>query len=135
MALILPIGSIVAYAGPIDGNWEVANGWLLCDGRSLDRKKNDGGRPSGPYQPLFDALGSSWGGDGVNKFNIPDLRGRFLRGVDMGAGNDPEAGSRGPSNAGGHGGDQVGSVQLDQLGRHAHELNDPERVNARETPG
>jgi microcystin-dependent protein len=74
-----PIGSIAAYAGPIDAAFESANGWMLCDGRSLNRTD-----PS--FSPLFNQIGSSWGGDGVNAFNIPDLRGLFLRGVDVGAG-------------------------------------------------
>ena len=51
-----PIGSIVAYAGPVDAAWETANGWMACDGRLLDR--------ADPlYTPLFDAIGFIWGGD------------------------------------------------------------------------
>ena len=33
----LPIGSISAYGGPIDAAFEAATGWMLCDGRSLNR--------------------------------------------------------------------------------------------------
>jgi len=65
---------------------------------------------------LYSALGDAWGnGDGSTTFHLPDLRGRFLRGVDAAAGNDPDAGSRTVSNAGGNSGDAVGSVQDDAI--------------------
>lgn len=122
MAIVPPIGTIMAYAGPINSAWEVANGWLLCNGRLLDRTAND---PAGaPYQGLFNAIGSGWGGDGVNGFNIPDLQGRFLRGVDNGSHRDPDAASRDAPNPGGHTGDRVGSLQSDQYASHAHTAND-----------
>ena len=110
-----PVGTIAAYAGPITPAWETASGWLKCDGRSLNRTNAD-------YTALFNKIGSSWGGDGVNQFNIPDLRGNFLRGVDDGTGRDPDAGSRVASNAGGHTGNQVGSVQDSQFKHHAHSI-------------
>ena len=110
-----PIGTITAYAGPVNAAWENANGWLLCDGRSLNRT-------TPVYGALFNQIGSSWGGDGVDQFNIPDLRGYFLRGVDSGTGRDPDANARGASNTGGHAGNTVGSVQGDQFATHAHAI-------------
>jgi microcystin-dependent protein len=81
-------------------------GWLICDGASLDRTL---------YPELYEAIGTAWGvGDGTATFNIPDLRGRFLRGVDNGEGNDLDAGSRTPTN-GGNAGDNVGSLQEDAI--------------------
>jgi microcystin-dependent protein len=120
VAAPIAIGSIIAFAGPGPGEaeWEEKSGFLLCDGRSQDRKA-DGGK----IQPLFDAIGSSWGGDGVNKFNVPDLEGRFLRGVSGSSGRDPEATDRLAAKPGGHIGNQVGSVQEDTLQKHKH--NDP----------
>ena len=41
----------------------------------------------------------------------PDLRGRFVRGVDSGAGQDPDAAKRTASALGGNTGDRVGSFQ------------------------
>lgn len=41
--------------------------FLPCDGRSL--RVSD-------YQMLFALIGTTYGGDGVNTFNLPDLRGR-----------------------------------------------------------
>ena len=70
-----PIGSIIAYAAPVDNTWETANGWMLCDGRLLDRADPQ-------YAALFDAIGHLWGGDLRDLFHVPDLRGYFLRGVE-----------------------------------------------------
>jgi microcystin-dependent protein len=118
--MAIPIGTIMAFAGPISPAWEQANGWLLCDGRSLDRTAQNQ-----LYMPLFNAIGSSWGGDGVNMFNVPDLRGRFLRGVDGGSARDPDIKSRAECNPGGHAQGLVGSVQEDQIDSHTHGVNDP----------
>jgi len=43
-------------------------GWALCNGQSLAISQNDA---------LFTLLGTTYGGDGVNTFNLPDLRGRM----------------------------------------------------------
>lgn len=42
-------------------------GWLFCDGSLL---------PISQYEPLFVLIGTTYGGDGVNTFALPDLRGR-----------------------------------------------------------
>lgn len=75
----VPVGSIIAMASnnaPPD--------YLVADGQALS---------SGRYPELFEAIGSTWGtggDDGTDEtdFNIPDLRGLFLRGDDMGSGSD-----------------------------------------------
>jgi microcystin-dependent protein len=95
-----PIGAVIAYAG---NNPSMGQGWLPCDGRTLPI--ND------TYRPLFNAIGTINGGNGSSEFNLPDYRGRFLRGVDHGAGRDPDASSRIAPAVGGGIGDSVGSVQ------------------------
>ncbi|WP_063827760.1 phage tail protein [Mesorhizobium loti] len=51
-------------------------GWLKCNGQAVSRVT---------YAPLFTAIGTSWGaGDAINTFNVPDLRGEFVRGFDDG---------------------------------------------------
>ncbi|HCU58444.1 MAG TPA: hypothetical protein DIC64_00495 [Alphaproteobacteria bacterium] len=47
--------------------------WLLCDGQAVSRST---------YAELFDLIGTNFGaGDGVSTFNVPDYRGKFLRGL------------------------------------------------------
>jgi microcystin-dependent protein len=96
-AEILP-GSVIPVAGPDFESPDL----LLCDGTSYPS--------SGSYQTLFNAIRSAWGST-QSDFNVPDLRGRFLRGVDNGTGRDPDAGSRTAANPGGATGDNVGSIQ------------------------
>lgn len=102
----VPTGTINAFGGAL-----VPEGWLLCDGRALD-----GDDPR--YAALFAALGTTWGdgttGEGAGAetdFNLPDLRGRFLRGADHGVLRDPDAASRLPAAAGATVGDGPGTVQ------------------------
>lgn len=105
----VPSGSILAFGGGA-----APAGWALCDGTSLSRVDE----PS-----LFAAIGTGWGAADDTHFNVPDLRGRFLRGVDGTAGNDPEAAGRTAMNPGGNTGDKVGSVQPDQFGTHTHQVS------------
>ena len=116
---LMPVGSVISYAGTT-----IPQGWLLCDGSAIDRIN---------YSDLFNAIGTSWGiGDGSATFNLPDLRGQFLRGVDtayINPGsplNDPDHSSRVASNTGGNVGNNVGSVQVDAFKAHNHnDVTDP----------
>ncbi len=56
----------------------------------------------------------------VAAFNVPDMRGMFMRGWDNGAGRDKEAPERKPSKEGGAGGDAIGSIQDHAMEEHAH---------------
>lgn len=57
----VPAGVMTAYGGET-----IPSGWLLCDGRALNRTT---------YASLFTAIGTKWGaGDGSTTFNIPDMR-------------------------------------------------------------
>jgi Phage Tail Collar Domain len=70
------------------------------------------------------ANGTASGFSGTH-FNLPDYRGRFLRGMDGGAANDPDRATRSTMIAGNNGasGDAVGSLQGDGVGPHAHDAN------------
>lgn len=107
---LVPTGSVVAFAGG-----EVPEGWLLCDGRSFDKSDPK-------YKRLFEVIGTTHGGDASPNFQIPDYRGLFLRGVDQGAGRDPDAvGRHAPgTNGSGNTGAAVGSVQDDMIRTHSH---------------
>ncbi len=116
----VPAGTVVAYTGdiPQDG---VPDGWLLCDGSAVSRTT---------FPRLFAAIKVSHGiGDGTTTFNLPDYQGRFLRGVDDGAGRDPDASTREDGPFGGNSGDEVGSVQHDDFLAHAHTSSGPSAGN------
>ncbi len=95
----VPTGTILPFGGET-----IPDGFVVCDGASYSKTDTK-------YKALATALNGAWGQSG-NNFNVPDLRGMFLRGVDGGAGNDPNAGTRVAKNNG-FSGDRVGSIQAD----------------------
>ena len=102
-----PSGAVHAFAGAT-----APTGWLLCNGAAVSRAT---------YAALFAAIASAHGsGDGSTTFNLPDYRGRIIRGVDGGIARDPDRAGRTASNAGGNTGDNVGSVQTDCIQGHIH---------------
>lgn len=60
------IGEIMLFAGSF-----APQNYLPCDGRLL---------PINQFSPLFALIGTSYGGNGVNNFALPDLRNRVPRG-------------------------------------------------------
>ncbi len=74
-ALALPSGIINPFAGIT-----APDGWLLCYGQAISRTV---------YSDLFIALSTTYGvGDGSTTFNVPDLRGRTVAGLDNMGGTD-----------------------------------------------
>lgn len=66
---IIPKGMIAPYAGNSS-----PEGWLICDGSAVSRIT---------YSALFTAIGTAYGaGDGSTTFNLPDLQGKVVVGVD-----------------------------------------------------
>jgi hypothetical protein len=109
----VPVGTIVAYGG-LDAN--VPDGWLLCNGQELIGRD---------YSEHLEYIGTLWGdGNSVTTFNLPDLRGIFLRGVNhgrTGAFSDPDASVR-VGYDGSAVGDRVGSFQDDAFKSHLHRI-------------
>lgn len=71
-----PVGEIIALPTTTP-----PGGFLFADGSEVSRSV---------YKELFDVVGTQYGvGDGSTTFNLPDLRGEFLRGFDDGRGVDP----------------------------------------------
>ncbi|MBF0331013.1 MAG: tail fiber protein [Candidatus Omnitrophica bacterium] len=70
----IPSGMIVPWGSSV-----IPAGWLICDGRAVSRLDE---------ALLFGVIGTTYGaGDGVTTFNLPDLRGRTVVGLDdMGSG-------------------------------------------------
>jgi len=72
---LIPVGMISPFAMST-----APTGWLECDGSAVSRTT---------YADLFTALSTTHGsGDGSTTFNVPDLRGEFIRGWDNGKGTD-----------------------------------------------
>lgn len=92
-AMLSPPGAVTAFAMST-----VPTGWLECNGAAVSRST---------YAPLFGAIGTTWGsGDGSTTFNVPDLRGEFIRGWDHSKGTDI--------------GRELGSYQPGQIEAHNH---------------
>ncbi len=103
----VPVGAILPFGGSLSN---VPDGWLPCNGSSVLISN---------YPQLYAAIGNAWGHSGTH-FNLPDLRGLFLRGVDHGRGQDPDRGGRGHMKSGGNSGDNVGSYQSYTYQSHSH---------------
>ena len=123
----MPVGSIVLW--PVNHDLKTADGseeWMICDGRELSSRLPE-------YGPIFSLIRYSFGeadAEGLT-FNIPDLRGMFVRGTnDAGKRgpkaappfNDPDAAGRTAMQPGGNKGDLVGSVERDSLQQHQHDV-------------
>lgn len=89
-----PPGKIAPFAQSA-----VPAGWLACNGASV---------ATATYPALFAAIGYTYGGAGA-AFNLPDLRGEFLRGADGGRGVDA--------------GRVLGSWQAGQMPYHTHSIS------------
>jgi microcystin-dependent protein len=72
---LVPTGAVFAMAVST-----VPSGYLECNGNAVSRTT---------YSDLFSVIGTTWGaGNGSSTFNLPDLRGEFVRGWDNGRGVD-----------------------------------------------
>ena len=94
----VPAGSVFSFATST-----VPSGYLECNGAAVSRST---------YASLFSSISTTWGvGDGSSTFNLPDLRGQFVRGWDNSAGVDS--------------GRSFASSQSDQNKAHNHSVTDP----------
>lgn len=106
---LVPAGTISAYGGA-----SAPSGYVMCDGTSYLRSA----------QPtLFAAISTAYGAPDSTHFNVPDLRGQFLRGVTGVSAKDPNAAARTAMATGGNTGNAVGSIQNFDLQAHNHGIN------------
>ena len=77
-------------------------GYLECNGASISRST---------YSSLFSAIGTTWGSADGSSFNVPDLRGEFIRGFDNGKGTDS--------------GRSFAASQAGNFQSHDHDVTDP----------
>lgn len=103
----VPVGTILPFAGTT-----APSGFLVCDGQAVNR--------TGTYADLYTAIGTNWGsGNNSTTFNVPDLRGMFLRGYSGSSNDDPNKSTR-TSRNGGQSGNNVGSYQASDNKSHNH---------------
>lgn len=95
-AELLPIGTILIWP-----SHKIPMDFMLCDGREVLISN---------YKKLFDLIGTTFGGDGITRFRLPNLQGKFVRGYDAEGNIDPNR--------------EFGSIQDDSLQNHNHKVND-----------
>ena len=88
---LLPSGAVMPFAMNF-----APSGWLAADGASVS---------TATYAALFAAIGYTYGGSG-GSFNLPDLRGYFVRGTG--------------TNSDGTASGTFGAKQADSVGSHTH---------------
>jgi microcystin-dependent protein len=92
----IPTGQVIYVAFS-----SAPTGYLKANGAAISRTT---------YSTLFTAIGTTFGvGDGSTTFNVPDLRGEFIRGWDDSRGVDTSR--------------AFGSAQVDELKSHQHTWN------------
>lgn len=95
VAAVIKPGTVQAFAMST-----APSGWLKANGAAISRSA---------YATLFAAIGTTFGaGDGSTTFNLPDLRGEFVRGWDDGRGVDSGRG--------------FGTAQADEFEAHYHDV-------------
>ncbi|MDN4982122.1 tail fiber protein [Bradyrhizobium arachidis] len=108
------VGEIRLFGFP-----RVPIGWFACNGQAL---------PIAQYQVLYTVIGTTYGGDGVTTFNLPDLRGR----VPIGQGQGP---SLPPYTLGQPGGEETHTLIEAEMPIHSHALMSSTTVGTTPTPG
>lgn len=79
----------------------IPSGWVPCQGQSLQIRQN---------AALFSLIGTFYGGDGVNTFNLPDLRGQVPMCI-------------GPNNPlGAAGGEASHTLTVNEMPQHTHQV-------------
>ena len=105
--LLVPAGAVQAFAMN-----SAPAGWLAADGTAVSRST---------YATLFAAISTTYGaGDGSTTFNLPDLRGYFVRG----------SGTNSDGTAAG----AFGAKQADALKDHTHTYTRPGSITSGSTP-
>jgi microcystin-dependent protein len=82
------------------------NGWAFCDGRQL---------PIAQYSALFSLLGTSFGGNGVTTFGLPNLQSQASMHWGQGPGLSPRV-------LGETGGESTVTLQTSQMPSHTHNV-------------
>jgi len=98
----LPVGTIISYAGTT-----IPSNYMKCEGQELSRIE---------YDILFSAIGTTYGeGNGSTTFNLPNLKGRVITGIDS---NDTDFDALGET-----GGEKTHTLTVDEMPSHSHLQN------------
>jgi len=95
------IGEIRMFGGTF-----APRGWAFCSGQTLAIAKNEA---------LYSLLGTTYGGNGIETFRLPDLQGRIPIHQGWGPG-------RAPRQLGESGGTEVVALTANQMPAHLHPL-------------
>jgi microcystin-dependent protein len=98
----MAIGTVMAFAGV-----SVPDYYLACDGTEYFISE---------YPSLFEVIADSFGGDGVTRFCVPDLRGRAALGVGQGAGLTNRALAQ-------SGGEESHVLTVNEMPTHSHSVH------------
>ena len=100
-----------SYAGDLKYSVQSTdhNGWLKCDGRSLNRVT---------YAKLFSVIGTSFGNNDGVTFKLPDCRGRVLGTIGNGSGLTARA-------LGAVVGEETHTMTISEMPSHSHGVTDP----------
>lgn len=107
------LGEIMIFAGNF-----APKGYAFCNGKLLSISQN---------QALYSILGTTYGGDGVNTFALPDLRGRapLSSGQGQGLSNRPLGQSSG---------EETHTLVVNELPMHLHTFNAANTAGDQPTP-
>lgn len=100
--MITITGFITLFAGDF-----APRGWAFCDGKILTIDNTN--------RRLFQVIQNYYGGDGINTFALPDLRGRAITGIDPGNNLYNKPGKAG--------GNEIAQVTPAMFPAHTHELD------------
>jgi microcystin-dependent protein len=108
------VGEIRLFAFP-----RIPTGWFACDGSSV---------PIAQYEALYAVIGTVYGGDGQQTFNLPDLRGRVPIGQGQGTGMPNYQ-------LGQAAGEDAHTLLESEMPSHSHGLTSSTATGATVTPG
>lgn len=108
------IGEIRMFAGNF-----APNGWMFCEGQTLPISENDA---------LFTLIGTTYGGDGQETFNLPNLASRVP--IHMGTGPDGTTYQLGEM-----AGTEQETLTIQQIPNHSHPLLGSSGNGTQATPG
>lgn len=111
--------NVLYYSQSIIGDYKYSArnedhlGWLICDGRLLDRVD---------FRALFEIVGTSFGSTNSTNFRLPDFRGRVLGGVNLSSNRNNTYTARSLGDAVGA---ETHTLTVSEMPSHNHGVTDP----------